>query len=110
MLCFRPPKKGKKGGATPKAKAPPVAKAMEAAVNKSSGSAASVPENILKKQQRDAKLMEMLAKQRADAKAARADARKAAAANATTFEWHVPKLDVAKGNEFEKHRVCCSCV
>merc|ERR1712060_745664 len=75
-------KKGKKGGATPKAKAAPVAKAMEAAVNSSS---ASVPENILKKQQRDSKLLEAMSKARADAKAARAAARTAAAANATKY-------------------------
>merc|ERR1712060_882033 len=59
-------KKGKKGGATPKAKAAPVAKAMEAAVNSSS---ASVPENILKKQQRDSKLLEAMSKARAAANA-----------------------------------------
>merc|ERR1712060_122985 len=85
-------KKGKKGGATPKAKAAPVAKAMEAAVNSST---ASVPENILKKQQRDSKLLEAMSKARADAKAARAAARTAAAANAAKYAKEYADADKA---------------
>lgn len=44
-----------------------------------------VPENILKKQQRDAKLLKALADKRTADKKARAEARKAAAANATKY-------------------------
>ena len=47
--------------------------------------ARTVPENILKKQARDAKLLKALADQRAAEKKARAASRKAAAANATKY-------------------------
>ena len=47
--------------------------------------AKTVPESILKKQQRDAKLLKQLADDRAAAKKARAEARKAAAANAVKY-------------------------
>merc|ERR550532_256087 len=47
--------------------------------------ARNVPENILKKSQRDAKLLKQMADQRAAAKAARAAARTAAAAAATKY-------------------------
>ena len=65
---------------------------MEAAVNSSS---ASVPENILKKQQRDSKLLEAMSKARADAKAARAAARTAAAASATKYAKEYADADKA---------------
>lgn len=55
--------------------------------------AKTVPESILKKQQRDAKLLKHLADQRAAAKKARADARKAAAANAVKYAAEYAKAD-----------------
>lgn len=55
--------------------------------------AKTVPENIVKKQQRDAKLLKHLADQRAAAKKARAEARKAAAANAVKYAAEYAKAD-----------------
>ena len=55
--------------------------------------AKTVPESILKKQQRDAKLLKHLADQRAAAKKARAEARKAAAANAVKYAAEYAKAD-----------------
>ena len=86
MLCFRAPKKNQKAAAKA-APAKPAAPAKAAA--------GKIPENILKKQQRDAKLLKHLADQRAAAKAARADARKAAAANATKYAKEYADADKA---------------
>lgn len=55
--------------------------------------AKTVPESILKKQQRDAKLLKHLADQRAAAKKARAEARKAATANAVKYAAEYAKAD-----------------
>ena len=55
--------------------------------------AKTVPESILKKQQRDAKLLKHLADQRAAAKKARAEARKTAAANAVKYAAEYEKAD-----------------
>ena len=92
MLCFRPPKgKGKKGPKSPKSPGPAAAKAAPAkaspapAQKQDSVMNGSVPENILKKQQRDAKLLKHLVDQRAEAKKARVAARKAAADNAAAY-------------------------
>ena len=91
MLCFRPPKKGKKGGATPKAKVAPSASAgMAAAVGKG-----SVPENVLKKQQSDSKFLRIQSEQRDLAKAVRAESRKKAAANATRYAQEYADADKA---------------
>ena len=92
MICFRAPPKGKKGAKAAPAKAAPAQAAPAKAA--ASGSKA-VPENILKKQQRDAKLLKALADQRAAAKAARAEARKVAAANATKYAKEYAAADKA---------------
>jgi large subunit ribosomal protein L7e len=55
----------------------------------------SVPENILKKQQRDAKLLKHLADQRAEAKKARVAARQAAATNAANYAKEYADADKA---------------
>ena len=52
-----------------------------------------VPENILKKQERDAKVLKALKDQRAAAKKERADARKVAAANAEKYYNENLKMD-----------------
>ena len=57
--------------------------------------AKTVPENIVKKQQRDAKLLKHIADQRAEAKKARAESRKAAAANATKYAAEYAAADKA---------------
>ena len=57
--------------------------------------ARTVPENILKKQARDAKLLKALADQRAAEKKARAASRKAAAANATKYAKEYADADKA---------------
>ena len=57
--------------------------------------AKNIPENILKKQQRDAKLLKALADQRAAAKTARAAARKAAADNAAKYAKEYADADKA---------------
>lgn len=104
MFCFRPPKKGgKKGAPTPKADAAPAkaapAKAAPAKAAPSklaaATSSAGVPENILKKEQRDAKLLKHLSDARAAAKTARAEARKVAAANATKYAAEYATADKA---------------
>ena len=85
MSCFRPPKK-KAGSPRNQQKSPKAAaKAPAPAPAKAVPAGPSVPENILKKTQRDAKLLKHMADQRAAAKAARAVARKAAAASATAY-------------------------
>ncbi len=89
MLCFRAPKKNQKAAAKA---APAKAAPAKAAPAKAAG---AVPENILKKQQRDAKLLKHLADQREAAKKARADARKAAAANATKYAKEYADADKA---------------
>jgi large subunit ribosomal protein L7e len=60
------------------------AKTVAKAAPKTTG-AKTVPENILKKQQRDAKLLKQLADSRVAEKKARAESRKVAAANATKY-------------------------
>merc|ERR1719242_2272202 len=69
------------------AKQAPAKEAPKAAPAKAAPAAPArnVPENILKKSQRDAKLLKQMADQRAAAKAARAAARTAAAAAATKY-------------------------
>lgn len=57
--------------------------------------AKTVPENILKKQQRDAKLLKHLADQRAADKKARVESRKAAAAAATKYAKEYADADKA---------------
>jgi len=57
--------------------------------------AKGIPENILKKQQRDAKLLKQIVDQRKADKAARAEARKAAAANATKYAKEYADADKA---------------
>lgn len=78
----------------PAAKAAP-AKAAPAPAKAAAGSSASVPENILKKQQRDAKLLKSLADQRAADKTARAAARKVAADNAAKYAKEYADADKA---------------
>ena len=56
---------------------------------------AAVPENILKKQARDAKLLQTQKKTREDAKKARAEARKAALANAEKYYKEYEAADAA---------------
>lgn len=82
-----PPKKNPK---TPKKEAPAPAKKeapkkAAAPAKKAGGGSKYVPENILKKQARDAKVLKALADSRAKAKKDRADARKVAAANAEKY-------------------------
>lgn len=89
MSCFRAPKKNAKAAAKA---APAKAAPAKAAPAKAAG---AVPENILKKQQRDAKLMKMLADERAANKSARAEARKVAAANATKYAAEYATADKA---------------
>ena len=55
----------------------------------------SLPENVLKKQQRDAKLLKHLADQRAEAKKARVAARQAAATNAANYAKEYADADKA---------------
>jgi len=57
--------------------------------------AKTVPENILKKQQRDAKMLKQLADARAAQKKARAEARKTAAANAEKYAKEYAAADKA---------------
>merc|ERR1719330_1042797 len=57
--------------------------------------AKNIPENILKKQQRDAKLLKALADERAQAKKDRAAARKIAATNATKYAKEYADADKA---------------
>merc|ERR1719498_2206349 len=78
------PKAGKKGAPTPKAAAP-AKKAAAPAKKAASAGGKVVPENILKKQARDAKILKALADSRAKAKKDRAEARKFAAANAEKY-------------------------
>ena len=98
MSCFRPPKKKpqspKAAAKSPRAaaKQAPAKEAPKAAPAKAAPAKAApaqaarnVPENVLKKSQRDAKLLKHMADQRAAAKAARAAARTAAAAAATKY-------------------------
>merc|ERR1712012_373748 len=63
--------------------------------NVKAAAAKAVPENILKKQQRDSKLLKALADQRAAAKDARKAARKAAADNATKYAKEYADADKA---------------
>merc|ERR1712012_494293 len=63
--------------------------------NVKAAAAKAVPENILKKQQRDSKLLKDLADQRAAAKDARKAARKAAADNATKYAKEYADADKA---------------
>merc|ERR1719454_2283757 len=88
-----PPKKNPK---TPKKEAPP-AKAAKAAApaKKAGGGSKYVPENILKKQARDAKVLKALADARAKAKKDRAEARKAAAASAEKYYKEYTDADAA---------------
>ena len=107
MSCFRPPKKKpqspKAAAKSPRAaaKQAPPAKAepaKPAAAPKKAASAEparNVPENVLKKSQRDAKLLKHMADQRAAAKAARAAARTAAAAAATKYAKEYADADKA---------------
>lgn len=55
--------------------------------------AKTIPENIVKKQQRDAKLLKLLVDKRAADKSARAASRKAAAANAVKYAAEYAKAD-----------------
>lgn len=55
--------------------------------------AKTIPENIVKKQQRDAKLLKQLTESRAAIKNARAASRKAAAANAVKYAAEYAKDD-----------------
>lgn len=57
--------------------------------------ARTVPENILKKQQRDAKLMKMLADERTATKKARVASRTAAAKNAAAYAKEYAEADKA---------------
>ena len=57
--------------------------------------AKTVPENILKKQQRDAKLLKILADKRAADKVARVAARKAATENAIKYDKEYKDADKA---------------
>lgn len=70
---------------TAPAKAAPAKAAPAKAAPAKAHGARVVPENILKKQARDAKLLAALKKTRADAKVARAAARKEAEANAQKY-------------------------
>ena len=107
MLCFRPPKKKpqspKAAAKSPRAAAkqapaqaaPAKAAPAKAAPAKAAEPARNVPENILKKSQRDAKLLKHLADQRAAAKAKRAASRTAAAAAATKYAKEYADADKA---------------
>ena len=108
MSCFRPPKKKpqspKAAAKSPRAAAkqapakaaePAKAAPAKAAPAKAAEPARNVPENILKKSQRDAKLLKHLADQRAAAKAKRAEARTAAAAAATKYAKEYADADKA---------------
>ena len=55
--------------------------------------AKGIPENIIKKQQRDAKLLKQIVDKRAADKKARAEARKVAAANATKYAAEYAEAD-----------------
>ena len=57
--------------------------------------AKTVPENILKKQQRDAKMLKQLSDARAAEKKARAESRKTAAANAVKYDKEYADADKA---------------
>ena len=57
--------------------------------------AKGIPENIIKKQQRDAKLLKQIADERVAAKKARAESRKVAAANATKYAKEYAEADQA---------------
>ena len=94
-----PPKKNPK---TPKKEAPsptkaPAAKGKAAAPAKKAAGGGSkyVPENILKKQARDAKVLKALADSRAKAKKDRAAARKVAAENAEKYHKEYTAADDA---------------
>ena len=111
MSCFRPPKKKpqspKAAAKSPRAaakQAPPAqaapakaapAKAAPAPAKKAAEPARNVPENILKKSQRDAKLLKHFADARAAAKAKRAASRTAAAAAATKYAKEYADADKA---------------
>jgi large subunit ribosomal protein L7e len=87
-----PPKKNPK---TPKKEAPaPKAKAA-APAKKAGGGAKYVPENILKKQARDAKVLKALADSRAKAKKDRTAARKVATDNAEKYYKEYTAADAA---------------
>merc|ERR1719273_3121480 len=75
--------------------APAQAAPAKAAPAKAAEPARNVPENILKKSHRDAKLLKHLADQRAAAKAKRAAARTAAAASATKYAKEYADADKA---------------
>lgn len=88
-----PPKKNPK---TPKKEAPAPAKKAAAPAKKAAGGGSKyVPENILKKQARDAKVLKALADSRAKAKKDRAEARKVAAANAEKYHKEYTAADEA---------------
>ena len=90
-----PPKKAPK---TPKKEAPPAKAAPKAkapAGGKKSSGSKYVPENILKKQARDAKVLKALADSRAKAKKDRAAARKVASDNAEKYHKEYTAADAA---------------
>ena len=90
-----PPKKNPK---TPKKEAPAAAPKKAAAPAKKAaagGGSKYVPENILKKQARDAKVLKALADSRAAAKKERAAARKVAAENAEKYHKEYTAADEA---------------
>lgn len=96
-----PPKKNPK---TPKKEAPPAKKeappakkaaAPAKAAGSKGGESKYVPENILKKQARDAKVLKALADSRAKAKKDRAEARKVATANAEKYHKEYTDADAA---------------
>lgn len=108
MFCFRAPKKKNqpptpRGGAkaapaqaaAPAKAEPAKAAPAKAAPAQAAGSSGPVPENILKKQQRDAKFLKQLADKRAADKTARAAARKAAADNAVKYAKEYADADKA---------------
>jgi len=108
MFCFRAPKKKNqpptpRGGAkaapaqaaAPAKAAPAKAAPAKAAPAKAAASSGPVPENILKKQQRDAKFLKQLADKRAADKTARAAARKAASDNAVKYAKEYADADKA---------------